>query len=524
MPPQLHAVPAEASRVIGYIRVSTAREEMISPELQRQAIEDYCTRKGYILTEVIEDLDATGRNFARKGIQRAIESVERSGIAVVVVWKFSRFGRNRRGWALNLGRVEDAGGRLESATEEVDTTTSTGRLGRGMLAEFAAFESDRAGEDWTSAHKNRLGNGLPHTGGDRFGYLYHRTTTSVRDGIRLCPQGCERGECETGYVPNPGTRDTLAAMYDRYNSGDRMRSIAIWLNDRGIRTARGGRWTPGSVRRTMDSGFAAGLLRVHRKGCNCKSPTNCPNNDFLPGAHEPIISRETWDAYGMNRARRATYAPRTESTSYPLSGLIICDLCRGPMSLQHRQQVKAGYIRGYIYYCGRNMRARFCTGSSVRRGEAESRVLAWLRGLAGEVTAESEQVTISARVARTSVQERRKSLLRDQQQIAEALSRLTVQLAKGVVPEAAYESARAELEGENAVLVNALDALDAEDAMPAGPPIHVVRDLIARWDLLQAPQKRELLSQLLTHVAVRRIGRGDVELTALTTWGSQVPL
>jgi len=524
MPPQLRAVPAEAPRVIGYIRVSTAREEMISPELQRQAIEDYCTRKGYILAEVIEDLDATGRNFARKGIQRAIESVEGSGIAVVVVWKFSRFGRNRRGWALNLGRVEDAGGRLESATEEVDTTTSTGRLGRGMLAEFAAFESDRAGEDWTSAHKNRLGNGLPHTGGDRFGYLYHRTTTPTRDGIRICPQGCERGECDTSYVPNPDTRDVLTSMFDRYNGGERMRSIAIWLNDHGIKTVRGGRWTPGSVRRTMDAGFAAGLLRVHRKGCGCKSPTNCDSVDFLPGAHDAIITREAWDAYRANRVRRATYAPRTESTPYPLSGLIICDLCRGPMNLQNRQQVKAGYIRGYMYYCARNMRARFCAGSSVQRKEAESRVLTWLRDLGSEVTAESEQVKISARVARTSVQERRKSLLRDQQQIAEALSRLTVQLAKGVVPEAAYNSARAELEEENIALVDALAALDAEDAMPAGPPIHVVRDLIARWELLQAPQKRELLSQLLDHVAVRRIGKGNVELTALTTWGTQVAL
>jgi len=524
MPPQLHAIPAEPPRVIGYIRVSTAREEMISPELQRQAIEDHCARRGYLLDEIIEDLDATGRNFARAGIQRAIGRVEAGGVAAVVVWKFSRFGRTRKGWAVNLDRVESVGGRLESATEDVDTTTSTGKFSRGMFAEIAAWESDRIGEDWQNAHTNRLNRGLPHSGGDRFGYLYHRATISTRDGIRLCPQGCEGGGCETGYVPNPATRDAVAAMYYRFNSGESARSITIWLNDQGITTVRGGSWNVSSVRRTLHSGFAAGKIRVHRKDCTCKTPSNCDNSDWLPGAHEAVITAEAWGAYKANSARRATYAPRTEAPSFPLAGLIVCAVCTGPMEVHSKTQARAGYIRGYMYHCARNIRAKLCPGSSVLRREAEARVLVWLKGLSAEVTAASEQIAIHVRVARTNVQERRKSLLRDQQQTAEALARLTVQLAKGIVPEAAYATARAEMEGDSATIGRALADLEAEEEAPAGPPIHVIRDLIARWDLLQAPQKRELLSQLLDHVAVRRIGKGNVELTALTTWGAQVAL
>lgn len=524
MPPQLHAIPAQQPRVIGYIRVSTAREEMISPELQRQAIEDHCARRGYLLDDVIEDLDATGRNFARAGIQHAIERVEAGEVTAVIVWKFSRFGRNRKGWAINLDRVESVGGRLESATEDVDTTTSTGKFSRGMFAEIAAWESDRIGEDWQNAHANRLSRGLPHTGGDRFGYRYHRATGPVRDGIRLCPQGCAQGECQTGYVPDPATRAAAAAMYDRFNSGESARAITIWLNDNGITTVRGGHWNVSSVRRTLHSGFAAGKVRAHRKDCTCKLPSNCDNSDWIPGAHEAIVTPETWEAYRLNSARRATYAPRTEAPSFPLSGLIVCAVCAGPMEVHSRTQARAGYIRGYIYHCARNIRAKLCPGSSILRREAEDRVLAWLNSIGGEVTAESEQVAIQVKVARTNAQERRKSLLREQQQTAEALARLTVQLAKGIVPEAAYASARAELEADSAAIDQALADLAAEKELPAGPPIHVVRDLVARWELLQAPQKRELLSQLLVHVAVRRIGRGDVELAGLTTWGTQVVL
>jgi hypothetical protein len=48
-------------RVFGYIRVSKERDDMISPEIQRDEIERYCTQKGWDVTEWFEDLDFTGR-------------------------------------------------------------------------------------------------------------------------------------------------------------------------------------------------------------------------------------------------------------------------------------------------------------------------------------------------------------------------------------------------------------------------------------------------------------------------------
>src|SRR5690606_40458984 len=65
------------------------------------------------------------------------------------------------------------GGELVSATEEVDAKTAVGRFTRGMLLEIAAFESDRAGEQWKETHELRRNLGLPATGGKRFGYRWH---------------------------------------------------------------------------------------------------------------------------------------------------------------------------------------------------------------------------------------------------------------------------------------------------------------------------------------------------------------
>jgi len=74
------------------------------------------------------------------------------------------------GNSVYVAELEDAGGVLVSATEDFDTTTATGKFGRGMLLEFSAFESDRAGKTWKEAFDHRVREGLPSLGRDRFGY------------------------------------------------------------------------------------------------------------------------------------------------------------------------------------------------------------------------------------------------------------------------------------------------------------------------------------------------------------------
>ncbi|MEW9550652.1 recombinase family protein [Nonomuraea sp. NPDC050783] len=176
---------------IGYIRVSMMLEEKISPDIQRAAIKELARRRGYQIIEWVEDLDVSGRTFQRQ-IMEVIADIEEGKAKAILVWKYSRFGRNRTGNQLNLARVEKAGGELVSATEEVDASTAVGKLTRGMLFELAAFESDRAGEQWGEAFQNRLARGLPPLGAAQFGYirrgrsrhpLYHdRTLAAPEDG------------------------------------------------------------------------------------------------------------------------------------------------------------------------------------------------------------------------------------------------------------------------------------------------------------------------------------------------------
>ncbi|MEU6235908.1 recombinase family protein, partial [Kitasatospora sp. NPDC047058] len=366
---------------IGYIRVSTAREEMISPELQRTAIESWADRRRRRIVHWVVDLDATGRNFRRK-IMKAIAYVEDGTAKEIAAWKYSRFGRQRHGNAVNLERLERAGGQLVSATEEVDARTAMGRFQRGMLLEVAAFESDRAGEQWKETHEWRRSNGLPSGGGRRFGYIWHPRKLPNLDGTFTIQR--ER------YELDPVAAPAVVDMYQQYIDGlSGFDKLAKSLTASGFTTTRDGEWWGETVRLYMDSGFAAGYLRVHSKECQCEPYlTGCPNHVHLKVTDETvlpaIISEEVWVAYLEKRRIVRATPPRSRKPATPFSRLMRCDLCRGVLTKE---------TVGKYSYARCNIRRRRgpdkCAGVRIPYPQLEARVLKWLKQVADDINDEA---------------------------------------------------------------------------------------------------------------------------------------
>ena len=234
---------------------------MISPALQRASLDDYLTRTPTLhLLDVVEDLDTTGRNFARKGIQRIIAGVEAGTWQVVLVYRYDRFGRNVRDSLVNIARVEQAGGRVVSVTEPFDASTAIGKYGRTNILAVAELQSDLIGESWKATHEHRRARGLTHTVYPRLGYSYSR------DG---------------GYTVDPESAPVVADVYRLYLRGWGYRQLAEHLARQGIRSPRTGTtWTPRGVAYWLNSGFSAGLFLAH--------------GQYLTGAHDAIIDERTW--------------------------------------------------------------------------------------------------------------------------------------------------------------------------------------------------------------------------------------
>jgi DNA invertase Pin-like site-specific DNA recombinase len=159
----------KAKRVIGYVRVSKtggrAGDSFLSPELQREQIERLAGREGLEVAEWIEELDASGGDSKRPGWNRALEAVERGAVQGIACWNWSRLSRSTRDFLNAWDRVEAAGGRLFSATEQTDDTAA-GKVTRTILLAIAENERDRARAGFAASTASAVERGHPRRGDD----------------------------------------------------------------------------------------------------------------------------------------------------------------------------------------------------------------------------------------------------------------------------------------------------------------------------------------------------------------------
>jgi DNA invertase Pin-like site-specific DNA recombinase len=115
---------------IGYARVSTQDQTL---NLQKDALEKIgCTK---IFTDVI-----SGSKAERKGLDEALEYVRESD--TLVVWRLDRLGRSLKHLIETITKLNNRNIGFKSITENIDTTTSGGKLIFHIFGALAEFERD----------------------------------------------------------------------------------------------------------------------------------------------------------------------------------------------------------------------------------------------------------------------------------------------------------------------------------------------------------------------------------------------
>ncbi|MFG3602745.1 recombinase family protein [Micromonospora chersina] len=178
-PEELDRIPFE-KRALGYIRVSDEKgrgEYLISPEIQKHSIQTLAGREDLVVVAWIYDKDKSGRYFTKRRVKDVAQGVRDRQWKNVLLWKWSRWGRNMKESLVYLSHVEDeARGIVRAATEDFDPRTSVGKFSRNQMLLIAELQSDMISDSWKEAQAKRRRDGLPHTGGPRFGYDYDRRT------------------------------------------------------------------------------------------------------------------------------------------------------------------------------------------------------------------------------------------------------------------------------------------------------------------------------------------------------------
>src|SRR6201987_1570786 len=145
-----------------YARVSTSNNGQ-DPRVQTREIREYCERRGWQIAG--EDVDAgiSGAKDPRPELNKLMADAHRRRFDAVVVWKFDRFARSVSHLLRALENFNALGVGFVSLSEQIDTSTPTGKMVFTVLGAVAELERSliaervRAGLRNARAKGRRLG-------------------------------------------------------------------------------------------------------------------------------------------------------------------------------------------------------------------------------------------------------------------------------------------------------------------------------------------------------------------------------
>jgi DNA invertase Pin-like site-specific DNA recombinase len=145
-----------------YARVSTLNGSQDS-SMQTRELEEYCQRKGWQIHDVYVDNGFSGKKDSRPQLNRMMQDAHERRFDVVVVWRFDRFARSVSHLLRALETFGALGIQFVSLSEQVDTSTPTGKMVFTVLGAVAELERNlivervRAGLRHARAKGKRLG-------------------------------------------------------------------------------------------------------------------------------------------------------------------------------------------------------------------------------------------------------------------------------------------------------------------------------------------------------------------------------
>lgn len=166
--------------LIGYARVPTHEQTL---HLQQDALQKAGCNKLFTDT-------ASGAKAERKGLEQALNYVRKGD--TLVVWRLDRLGRSLPHLITTMTNLEERGIGFKSLTENIDTTTSGGKLIFHIFGALAEFEGnlirERTQAGLTAARERGRKGGRP------------KALTVQR---RVLPRSFMTPDTRYGYLPNP---------------------------------------------------------------------------------------------------------------------------------------------------------------------------------------------------------------------------------------------------------------------------------------------------------------------------------
>lgn len=322
-----------------YIRVSTEDQIEFSPDSQIKRIQEYAMYHDFNLPEKFIFLD---EGISGRYAKKRPEFMRMIGLAkqkprpfeVILVWKFSRFSRNRQESIFYKSMLrKECGIDVISITEQLsDDPTSI--LIEALLEAMDEYYSINLAQEVRRGMNEKFSRGGV---------------------VSIPPFGYKMGE--NHFIIDEKRAPYVRMIFDDFLNGKSTRSIAVKLNEMGVRTIRGNLFEKRSVEYILSNPTYTGKLRRKmrrnkEKGDKeiCLAEKNTENilknhemmylknvNEMLvQGEHEAIIDEKIfWAAQKRLQELKEKYPQygREAGRKHALQGLVKCSNCGASLVL-----------------------------------------------------------------------------------------------------------------------------------------------------------------------------------------------
>lgn len=299
-----------------YIRVSTDKQEELSPDAQLRLLMDYARNNHTDIPQeyIFQDNGISGRKANKRPAFQQMIALAKSKehpIDTIIVWKFSRFARNQEESIVYKSLLKKNNVDVVSVSEPL-IDGPFGSLIERIIEWMDEYYSIRlSGEVMRGMTQNAL---RGHYQGD-------------------APIGYQSPGNKKSPEKDPKTIQIPIMMKDLLLSGSSLLQIARKLNEQGYRTKHGNLWDARGVRYVLENPFYAGISRWNYtdRGRQLKPADEVI---YTKGNWEPLWDKATLEEIKKHLAMnmRKTKSRDVSAAKHWLSGLLICSSCGGTLA------------------------------------------------------------------------------------------------------------------------------------------------------------------------------------------------
>lgn len=301
-----------------YIRVSTDKQEELSPDAQKRLLFDYAKENQILVSpeHFFLDIGISGRKAEKRPAFRDMIATAKSKehpFDVILVWKFSRFARNQEESIVYKSLLRKAGVEVVSVSEPLPDGIMGGLIERILEWMDEYFSIRLSGE-----------------------VMRGMTEKAMRGGYMTCAPLGYNHVSDGPPTVNPENAALVQLIFEKYVYENASKAaIAKYLNLNGFTTRKGRKWEGKSVEYVLENPFYIGKVRWNY---TTHAPGKLLNDKeewiIADGQHEPIISQELFDAAIAKSTAakgRGTIHGRLPAKHW-LSGFVRCARCGGRMN------------------------------------------------------------------------------------------------------------------------------------------------------------------------------------------------